>query len=215
MNKRSTDDLILALGSDLQPTRPRSAWRGLAIVAVSTMVIVSGYIAATGFRPGLVQGHIDHFVFLSLGLFAVLAAICLATVNAMTSPSVGRSRNAWRGAAAAAAIIPLTALVMLLQDDPLTRYAARPALGLPCMVSIIAVATLVSLPLMMVLRAGAPSSPTRAAMIVGLAAGGAGAFAVSLHCSIDAPTHIGLWHAGAVALSAIIARAGAARFLRW
>ena len=65
------------------------------------------------------------------------------------------------------------------------------------------------------LRRGAPTSPERAGLLGGIAAGAAGIFALSMHCPNDDIVHIGLWHASAVAVSAVAGRWIIPALIRW
>src|SRR3546814_15958327 len=65
------------------------------------------------------------------------------------------------------------------------------------------------------LRAGAPTSPTRAGWVIGIAAGAAGATIVALHCASADAVHIALWHGAAVLLSAVAGRLILPSLLLW
>jgi hypothetical protein len=69
--------------------------------------------------------------------------------------------------------------------------------------------------LVMWLRRGAPTSPERAGLVAGVAAGASGIFAFSLHCQIDDIVHLGLSHSAVVAAMALVGRALVPRLVRW
>src|SRR3546814_15941106 len=65
------------------------------------------------------------------------------------------------------------------------------------------------------LKAGAPTSPTRAGWVIGIAAGAAGATIVALHCATDDVVNIAIWHGAGVLLLGISGRLVFPSFLRW
>ena len=65
------------------------------------------------------------------------------------------------------------------------------------------------------LRRGAPTSPEHAGMMSGLAGGAIGAFSFAFHCPCDDLFHVGIWHASAIVISAMLGRGLGRRFLRW
>ncbi|MCR9180892.1 MAG: DUF1109 domain-containing protein, partial [Erythrobacteraceae bacterium] len=65
------------------------------------------------------------------------------------------------------------------------------------------------------LRKGAPTSPDRAGLLTGIAAGSLGIFAFSLHCADNDIVHIGLWHSAVVLLMAGLGRAVVPPLVRW
>ncbi|MCW5648092.1 MAG: DUF1109 family protein, partial [Sphingopyxis sp.] len=65
------------------------------------------------------------------------------------------------------------------------------------------------------LRNAAPTSPTRAGWVIGIAAGAAGATIVALHCPSNDMVHIALWHGLAVVLAAVAGRLLLTPLLRW
>ena len=79
----------------------------------------------------------------------------------------------------------------------------------------IALGSIVGLSLTFWLQKGAATSPERAGLLTGLAAGSSGIFAFALHCPHNDIAHIGLWHGLAVAVSAAIGRLIVPRAIRW
>ena len=55
----------------------------------------------------------------------------------------------------------------------------------------------------------------RAGLVAGVAAGAFGIFAASLHCPDNDIVHIGLWHSGAVIVTALAGRLLVPRLIRW
>jgi hypothetical protein len=69
--------------------------------------------------------------------------------------------------------------------------------------------------LVMWLRRGAPTSPERAGLVAGVAAGAFGIFAFSLHCPFNDIVHIGLWHSAVVVIMAAVGRAVVPPLIKW
>jgi hypothetical protein len=95
------------------------------------------------------------------------------------------------------------------------RALMLPPDGLFCLVA----GTLASLasiaPLTLWLRRGAPTSPERAAWMIGISGGAIGALAIGFVCPVDAITHIGTWHAAIIVVAAVASRIVLPRVLRW
>ncbi|AWM29310.1 EXTRACYTOPLASMIC FUNCTION ALTERNATIVE SIGMA FACTOR (plasmid) [Sinorhizobium fredii CCBAU 25509] len=69
--------------------------------------------------------------------------------------------------------------------------------------------------LLLALRHGAPSRPTLAGAIAGLAAGGMAATYYAAHCTDDSPLFVATWYTIAVMLLALLGALAAPRVARW
>jgi hypothetical protein len=87
--------------------------------------------------------------------------------------------------------------------------------GVTCLAIAVVLGLLVGLVLVLWLRKGAATSPERAGLLTGLAAGSSGIFAFALHCPHNDIVHIGLWHGLAVVVSAAIGRLVVPAAIRW
>jgi hypothetical protein len=65
------------------------------------------------------------------------------------------------------------------------------------------------------LRRGAPTRPTLAGAVAGLAAGGLGATLYAAHCTDDSPLFVMAWYVPAIAIVTIAGALAGARLLRW
>lgn len=210
----STNDLIDQLTADLRPRRQLSPWIGgglLAAIALLTMAAVAGRF---GMRADFVDGRPHSVPLMSeLLLLSTLCAFAVSVI-AMARPAVGSSRSGWQWALGALAVLPIAALVTAT-GSAAGRAAMLPPEGPFCLL-VGTGASIASIALLTVwLRRGAPTSPTRAAWLIGIAGGVVGAMAIGLVCPIDAVGHIGTWHVGAVLVAAAACRLILPAFLRW
>ncbi len=168
-----------------------------------------------GFRADLAAGRMDALFLLTAGLYLLLGIASAVAVIAMSRPHVGSDHDGWRWAAAMAALLPLTAAIVAMGGETGTARTATLADDVDCLIAGAAWGTISFGMLVWWLRRGAPTSPERAGLVAGLAAGSLGTFAYSLHCPIGDIVHIGLWHSAAVALFALFGRIAVPRLVRW
>jgi hypothetical protein len=212
MKKQGFD--IANLVDELEPVKPMRTGHGILAIG-SIMVVVGGLIAAQkGMRADVMAGDPDPMFLLRAGLLLLLGCGCGWAVLNMASPSVGRQGQSWKMAIAAAALVPLAALVVAMTgrfDVALSnmRY------GMDCLMfsGIAGLATAV--PMVLWLRKGAPTSPERAGWLTGVAAGGLGAFAYGLHCPFNDLVYIGLWYSLTVGVCAVIGRMVVPPLIKW
>jgi hypothetical protein len=210
----TSDDLIDRLTAELQPRRTVSPWLGRATLAAIAVLTIAAVAGRFGMRADFAGGR-PHSVPLMSEL-VILSAGCAiaAALTAMARPSVGAFRGGWHWVAAVLAVLPIAALVTAA-GNATERAIMYPPDGPFCLVtgSLASLASIVLLTLW--LRRGAPTSPERAAWMIGIVGGAIGALATGLVCPIDAITHIGTWHAGIIVVAALASRAILPRFLRW
>ena len=216
MTKASIDDLIDGLADELEPVRPRRVARGSLWVAAGWVGGAAALLWLSGERHDLADGAmmpplpmLSFWLIVALGLAAAWSAL------RMGLPGVGRDYSGWRWAGLATLALPLSALVIGLGDSHAAMEAARPENGLRCMIEGALSGLGVGAALFFWLKGGAPTSPTRAGWVIGLAAGAAGAAIVALHCASNDMIHIALWHGLAVLLSGVAGRLLLPSLLRW
>lgn len=209
------DVLIESLVSDLAPVRPLRqraglAWALLALAAGALLIA-----AFWGLREDLMAGRPDAMFLTSTGLFLVLALASAWAVIDMARPWVGTHRDGWGWTALMAAVLPIAALALVGIDLLRGRPLAIDPGGYVCLGLGSAVGLLTAAALTLWLRRGAPSSPRRAGLMTGVAAGAAGIFAVSLHCPHSDLPHIGLWHGMTVIAMGLAGAFATPRLIRW
>lgn len=212
---QTSDELIADLVGQLQPVRPLRFRNGLgsALAAIAASIVAVALLL--GLRADISAGHVDPVLLLSMGPFLVLGLACTVSVIVMSRPRVGSDHRSWRWAAAMTALVPVAALVTGFDRVPGVLVDDGLLFGLKCLVMGAGSGLLTAAVLVWWLRRGAPISPDKAGLLVGIAAGSIGTFAYSLHCSISDFVHIGLWHSATVVMTAIIGRLFVPRLVRW
>ena len=215
MNRVSIESLIDELADELEPAPPRKLVRGLLWTAVGWLAGAVLLLWLYGMRHDLAAGGMPALSMLSFWLIAATGVAAAWSALRMGLPGVGRDYGGWRWAGLAALALPFSAVVMALSDGHAAMDAARPENGLHCLAQGVFAGLGVGAALFAWLKVGAPTSPTRAGWVIGIAAGAAGATIVALHCASNDMIHIGLWHGLAVALSGVAGRVLLAPLLRW
>ena len=215
MKDASIDDLIDGLAGDLKPVRPRRVARGSLWVAAGWLGVGTALVAMFGPRADLATGAMPPLSMLAFWLIAAAGVAAAWSALRMGLPGVGRDYGGWRWAVGALLALPLAALFVAFGDGHSHAETAQRGFDIHCLAQGVVSGLGVGAALFFWLRASAPTSPTRAGWVIGIAAGAAGATIVALLCSSDDLVHITLWHASAVPFSAIIGRLALPRFLRW
>lgn len=213
--QRDSDALIAELVGELAPVMPLRFQAGLTVALVAAALSSGAVIGFLGLRPDLVTGNINPMLLVASGLHLGLALAATVTVVVMSRPHIGSDHSGWRWAAAMAALLPIAAMVVAMSRGRQMFDAAAMRHGLECFAIGCGASLLVFAMLVMWLRRGAPTSPERAGLVAGVAAGAFGTFAFSLHCPINDIVHIGVWHSIVVVATAAIGRALVPRVIRW
>lgn len=212
---RNTDTLITQLVGELEPVRPVKAVTGLAAALGGLALMLALVVLLIGVRSDVLAGNLNPVFVLAAGLFFLLGLASAATVIVMSRPRVGSDHGGWKWAAAMAGLLPLAALANGLGRTSLAFSGLGAEHGLDCLAmgSLLGLVTLVTL--VWWLRRGAPTSPERAGLLTGIAAGSFGIFAFSFHCAYSDIVHIGLWHSLVVLLGAVAGRLAVPPLIRW
>ncbi|MEQ1542587.1 MAG: DUF1109 domain-containing protein [Novosphingobium sp.] len=208
------DPLIASLVADLQPTPPLRQSRGMAMMLAALALGMGAAVVTFGARADLAAGHPSGMFLLSNGLFLVLALASAWTVVDSARPYVGVHREGWGWTALMAAVLPLSALC-LLGSEWLVGAGLSIDDGSWCLGLGLGLSGLTALALVRWLRRGAPSSPKRAGLLAGVAAGSAGVLAVGLACPHNDMVHIGIWHGMTVVLAGVLGRLFVPRLIAW
>lgn len=215
MKDGSIDTLIDGLTEELKPVHPRRTRQGSLWVALGWTGGAAALIFAAGMRHDLAHGQMPMLSMLSFWLIAAVGLAAAWSAIRMGMPGVGRDYGGWRWAGLVALALPLSALLLSMGDSHTAMESARMGAGTHCLTKALLSGFGVGAALFAWLKAGAPTSPKRAGLVVGLAAGSAGATIVALHCPVDNIVHIALWHGLAIAVSALAGRFLLAPLLRW
>lgn len=212
---RDANALIDELVGDLVPVQPLR-WHvpALGVLTALTAGLVF-LVVVFGLRADLLSGKVNASFLLSSGLLACLAAASVHAVIGMARPQVGAARHGLLWAVAMAALLPGSAAVIALLEWLQAGTVSVDVSEATCLAAGVGLGMLVAIVLVGWLRRGAPTSLEHAGWLVGLASGAAGTFVYSLHCPHDDILHVGLWHGGAVVVSALLGRVAVPSLIRW
>lgn len=211
-----TNDLIGVLAAAQQP-QPRGApWAAMsASLAAGLAAALVVMAAVLGVRPDLLASLSNPVVWLKFALSMIMLLAAGMAARRLSLPGKG-----WSGAGFVLSLAFATVAAWALLD-----LAVRPAAEWPpriigqewltCLVAI----PLLSLPTMLAMGAAmrrlAPTRLHLAGTLLGLASGGAAAFAYALHCQDDAVPFVAVWYGLALGISALLGRVLGHRLLRW
>jgi hypothetical protein len=205
---------IQSLVDDLEPVRSVNPKRSMLLPVAAMLLALTVIVLWLGPRADIMAGEPSSMFLLRGGILLLLALSSLWAVVRMASPSVGRHDNNWKVALAAAALFPVAAILVAMKKDPMPEITATRD-GMECLRMSVISGLFTAIPMVLLLRHGAPTSPNRAGWVTGFAAGGLGAFAYSMHCPANGIIYIGLWYTLAVGICAVLGRLVVPRLIRW
>lgn len=215
MTPKRPDAFVESLVADLKPVTPLTQSGGMVRAGLAALAAVCIVAFAVGIRRDVMTGRLDPVFLLSSGLFLLLAISSAWTVVQMSRPHVGNHQTGWVWAVAMAAVLPASALLTAIVATARQQALPIDSPGWICLATGAALGMIMAVMLTLWLRRGAPTSPARAGLLTGIAAGSSGIFAFSLHCPHNDIAHIGLWHGLAVVVSAIMGRLIIPSAIRW
>ena len=212
---QNIDTLLDGLVADLRPVRPMRFRNGIALFGLAAAATLAFTGLALGWRDDVLAGQFHVLWLLANGLFLILGLAAATTVVSMASPHVGQNQQSWKWAAVTAALLPLTAIILISSRTlPLpTEWISphdRDCLGMGLGLGVLTAAVLT-----LWLRRGAPASPDRAGLLIGVASGSIGILAFAFSCPSDDLYHIGIWHSAPVLVGALLGRLLIPRLIRW
>lgn len=213
--QQSSDALIAELVGGLEPVRPLRFGEGIALALAGAAVTAGVMIGLYGLRADWLAGSINPMQLVATGLYFGLAVAASVTVVIMSRPHVGSDHTGWRWAAAMAGLLPLAGAIVAAVKGRAALSSEAMIHGAECFAVGSSASLLVLGLLVMWLRRGAPTSPERAGLVAGVAAGAFGIFAFSLHCPFNDIVHIGLWHTAVVVVMGAVGRALVPPLIKW
>ncbi|MFM5917607.1 MAG: NrsF family protein [Novosphingobium sp.] len=212
---RNTDILIAGLVDELKPVAPLRPRRGMTLALAGLLAGCLATLWIIGMRPDFRAMEPEALPLTGALLFLVLALASAWGAVDMARPYVGLRREGWGWTASMAGVLPLAALVVLLGEWLRGGNVGALVNGSVCMACGLLLSLITGAALTLWLRRGAPPNPARAGLLVGVAAGASGIFAVSLACPHNDLVHIGLWHGMTVVLAGIAGRLVVPRLIAW
>jgi len=211
----TTEQLMAGLVADLKPVAPLRKRAGMALAVLALGAGVTGLVMVSGLRPDLRAGQPDPMALLAAGVFLVLALASFWAVADMARPYVGVRREGWGWTALMAGVLPAAAAVLLTMAWLHGEPSPLELDGWNCLRFGLGWGLLSAVAQVCWLRRGAPSRPERAGLLVGVGAGAAGIFAVSLYCPHSDLVHIGVWHGLTVIVAGLLGRLAVPRLIAW
>ncbi|MFZ1742441.1 MAG: DUF1109 domain-containing protein [Pontixanthobacter sp.] len=211
---RVPNPLIAQMAENLQPVRLIKFRDGVVLVALAVLVTVLAVELLDGLWRGAWNGQASPFFVITNGLLLLLGCASANSVLTMASPRVGSSHDGPKWAMAMAAVVPLAAFATLLGHDHGTTPLNDPY-GLTCFGAGLTASLFTAGALVFWLRRGAPVTPERTGLLIGVASTALGSAAYGLACPISSVMHLGVWHVAPVAAGALIGRFALPPLLRW
>lgn len=213
--ENNSDTLIAALVDDLKPVRPLRPIEGGARVAGAVVLTGVFVLAINGLAGNVAAGSLSPLFLLANGLLLLLGlAACTSTI-VMASPRVGNRHDGTRWAMAMAAVFPVVTIIMLAMHGGDLPHLLDAAGSWHCFAEATVASLLIAGALLFWLRRGAPVSPEKAGLHLGIGATALGSAIYGISCPVDTIYHLGVWHALPVGLGGIVGRSLIPALLRW
>jgi len=210
-----TEDLLRALAADAKQTH--TAFDRFALLALAGSVAAAAvfFVPFLGLRPDFTGAVATPRFLFKLAVVMLLAVAAAGLLLRTGSP--GARLSLWLLVAAAALAILVTGVVTELAVVPPSAWLAnlRGSNWLFCLMVIPALALPPLAILLGALRYGAPSNPTLAGAIAGLAASGIAAVFYALNCDNDSPLFVATWYSLAIGSVVLAGSFAGSRLLRW
>lgn len=208
-----TDDLIAALAADAAAPRPRRTVHLGLLPVLGAVLAVIAVLTGLGVRADIATAATGWRFLLKIALALTLAGLALWQVLGLYRPEFRPRPLVLLPVLAGLGGAVLAELLLLPADAWRPRLVGGTAAVCVVAIPLLALAPLAAL--LHALRRGAPSSPTAAGTMAGIAAAAIAISAYALHCIEDSPLFVAVWYTlGAlivVALGALLGRL----LLRW
>ncbi|WP_331371540.1 NrsF family protein [Sinorhizobium chiapasense] len=210
-----THELIKALAADSRRTGVpmNTAWRGAVVVAV--IIAATVFSVLLGARPDIaIAAQTVRFLFKFVVTIA-LAASAFFVLRMLSRPEIDtRGLLPYIGIAPALILAGVALeLIVAPADTWSSRLVGTNSLVCLTFIPLIGIGPLALL--LLALRHGAPSHPTLAGAIAGLAAGGIAATFYASHCTDDSPLFVATWYTIAIAILAFVGALSGRYVARW
>jgi hypothetical protein len=210
------NDLILRLSENLAPVSQHHVSRRLAIgMFAGSAIAIMLVLVLLGPRPDMAAALATPMFWVKLLYPLSLAAIAGFVSERLARPAASAgARVFW--IAAPVAIVLLLALVQFISVLPEARMGivmGGSARVCPLLVLASSIPPLAGL--VWAMRGLAPTRLREAGAMIGLAAGGAGAFAYAWHCTETGAPFLALWYSLGIALAVVAGWLSGPFVLRW
>jgi hypothetical protein len=209
-------DLARQLSADLVPVPPgmiaRRLLLGLGVGLLASIVLV---LTILGPRPDMMPAMHTMMFWMKLIYPLFLALIATLVAERLARPAAtAQARMVWLPLPLALVLVLALTVFLLAPSDAretmLMGHSARlcPFLVLACSIPPLA-------GLVWAMRGLAPTRLREAGFVIGLTAGGAGAFAYAWHCNETGAPFLAIWYSLGIAAAAFTGWLLGPRLLRW
>jgi len=210
-----TERLIRGLSSDARLSSPRMPAILAAAVGASAVLAALVFFAVLGPRADIALAAATPRFLFKFVLTLALAATAVMLAGRASRP--GAPLAVLLPFLAAVPLLAITAVSVEFVTVPPADWAAR-WIGTnagTCLtfIPLIGIGPLAIL--LLAMRQGAPTRPSLAGALAGLAAGGIAATFYAAHCTDDSPFFVATWYTLAVSLLAAAGALAGSRVLRW
>lgn len=211
-----SDDLIELLSADLRPApKLRVARRLLIGVAVGAALSALLTTVTLGLRPDMAQAVEERMFWVKLAYTLALAGLAVWACERLARPA-GEARGRLPWLLAPVAILGAVAAWQLaLAPAPMRMPMMMGGSSSACPWCILLFAVPPFTGLVWAVRGLAPTRLRLTGVMIGLAAGGAGAAAYALHCCEMAAPFMVIWYSLGVVFSGVVGWLVGPRLLRW
>ena len=210
-----TERLIRTLAVDGGPPAAKMGRVWLWAIVVSAVVAAIVFYAAIGPRPDIAAAAETLRFLFKFVVTLVLLATAFAALKALARP--GAPVGPALGMLLVAPILLLVAVgveMMAVPADQLRdRWIGSNSMVCMTFIPLIGIGPLVAF--LFALRHGAPTRPSLAGAVAGLAAGGLAATFYAAHCTDDSPLFVATWYPLAIAMLAAAGAVAGRIFVRW
>ncbi|MFK7831311.1 MAG: NrsF family protein [Congregibacter sp.] len=211
---RFPNPLIEQMVAELQPVRSIKFRDGIALLSLTMLLTVLGVELLDGLWRGALAGQASAFFVMTNGLLLVLGCASTHSVLKMATPHVGNQHDGPKWAMAMVAVLPITAVLVLLGDGH-ALGSLFDSHGVVCFGAALMASALSAGSLVFWSRRGAAVLPHTAGLHIGVASTALGSAAYGLACSLDGVVHLGVWHVAPVLVGALLGRFMLPSLLRW
>ncbi|HEX4078478.1 MAG TPA: DUF1109 domain-containing protein [Rhizomicrobium sp.] len=209
-------DLTNRLSSDLTPVSPWQLPRRLLLgLGVGLAVSIGLVLAVLGPRPDM--AHAVHTPMFWVKLLYPLSLVLIAGLAAerLARPA-GSARTRLPWLVLPLALVFALALIEFIPASPAARHAMlMGGSSRVCPFLVLAAAVPPLAGLIWAMRGLAPTRLGAAGTVIGIVAGGAGAFAYSWHCTETGAPFLAVWYTLGMAAAALLGFLLGPRILRW
>jgi hypothetical protein len=209
-------DVAVRLSKDLAPVPPGFVARRIALGSLGGFAIsIALVIALLGPRPDLPFALQTAMFWVKLVYPISLAVIAGLASERLARPAGSAHARAIWLAVPVGLVVALAVLQLVFAPPPARMELLMGGSARLCPFLVLAAAVPPLLGFVWAMRGLAPTRLRETGAVIGLAAGGAGAFAYAWHCTETGAPFLAVWYTVGIALAALLGWLAGPRVLRW